>query len=60
MSVLPFQCSPQLVMLCSAPSPTGDSLNYTFGKEIERMGFDLKNTWRIAYANDDFRYDNIL
>lgn len=32
-----------------------DVFRYSFGKEVERMQFDLKNAWRISHANDDFK-----
>lgn len=33
-----------------------DRLTYSFGKEVERMKFDLKSksAWRITYINEDF------
>ena len=40
----------------SLPS-TGQSDNLTFpsGRQLERMGFDLHNSWRISHANVDFK-----
>ena len=33
-----------------------DAVKYSFGREVERMGFDLKKAWRISYVNEDYGY----
>ena len=35
---------------------SADRLTYSFGKEVERMKFNLKSksAWRITYINEDF------
>ncbi|XP_074640292.1 phosphatidylinositol-3,5-bisphosphate 3-phosphatase MTMR3-like [Tubulanus polymorphus] len=36
----------------------GDDYAYSFGQEVERMGFDLKGAWRISYWNEDYKVCN--
>jgi len=31
---------------------------YQLGDEVERLGFDLKTTWRITNLNENYRYGN--
>ncbi|XP_013412124.1 myotubularin-related protein 4 [Lingula anatina] len=33
----------------------GDESLYSSGKEVERMGFDLKKVWRICQLNEDYK-----
>ena len=35
--------------------PTGDTVSYTFGREVERMRFNLKTAWRITYINENYK-----
>lgn len=29
---------------------------YKLGEELDRLGFDLKNTWRISNINENYKY----
>jgi len=47
-------CSPELdpsYQLCQPGETTG----YSFGREVDRLGFDLKKAWRICYVNEGFK-----
>ena len=33
---------------------SADGVKYSFGKEVERMGFDIKKAWRITQVNEDY------
>ncbi|KAL5016282.1 hypothetical protein ScPMuIL_005871 [Solemya velum] len=51
-----LDCSPNATELegCYQLCQIDDAFHYSFGTEIDRMKFDLKNAWRITYINEDF------
>lgn len=44
-------------LLCVPVCPLGEHVTSWFKNEVERMGFDTQNAWRISDINSKFRYE---